>query len=100
MRIKMQDGTVVDTTKAQAHWEEDREFDGRNMVSVATGDQWTHEKLYRSRKGRYYIVHTSQWQGSRDWAEWIGPERAAAWLVANDHLIPQELEDAAEKVTE
>ena len=99
-KYRMQDGTVVDTAKATAHWMEQTRFDGSNQVSVNTNDQWTHETLYRSRKGRYYIEHSSQWQGSLDWAEWISPERAAAWLELNDEDIPDDLAGAHDKTTE
>ena len=100
MRYRMDDDTVVDTDKATQTWEEATFWDGRNHISKATSDQWTHQTLYRSRKGRYYLVHTSQWQGSRDYAEWIGNHVAAAWLTVNDHAIPEELAAVAEDVTE
>ena len=37
---------------------------------------------------------------ARAYAEWIGPERAAAWLALNAHEIPAELQTAAEAVSE
>lgn len=73
---------------------------GRNLISKATGDQWRHQDLYESRKGRYYVVHSSQWQGSRDYATWISPEEAAAWLTLNNHELPTELAEAAERISE
>lgn len=99
-RFEMEDGTVVDTKNASDSWEEDRYFDGNNMISRATGGQWTHEKLYRSRKGRYYIVHSSQWQGSRDHAEWVSPEAATRWILKNHSEIPEDLQKYVEAVTE
>lgn len=100
MKLKMEDGTVVDTDRATKSWTEATFFDGHNMISRATGDQWLHQTLYRSRKGRYYVVHESQWQGSRPHAEWVSPEAAAAWLLVNEHEIPPELAEASEEVTE
>jgi hypothetical protein len=88
MRYRMSDGTIVDTDRASKSWAEDTRFDGRNHISCATGDQWVHERLYRSRRGRYYIVRTSQWQGSSDSAEWVSLEEAARWLLAAAHLEP------------
>jgi hypothetical protein len=58
------ENTIVDTDRAKKSWDEDTRWDGHNHISKATGSQWEHEKLYRSRKGRYYVEHTSQWQGS------------------------------------
>ena len=64
---------------------EDRNFDGRNMISAATGSQWEHEVLYRS-LGGVYVLHTwSQCQGSRDTWERIGMHNAVAWLLSNDY---------------
>ncbi len=82
---KMSDGMVVKTDKASQCWEEDTRWDGDNHISVATGSQWAHETLYRSRRGRYYVERTSQWQGSLPSAEWVSNEEACRWLLANSH---------------
>jgi hypothetical protein len=87
----MDDRTIVDTEKASASWDEDREWDGSNMISVATGSQWEHERLYCSARGRYYIEHTSQRDGVRSSACYIEPEAAAEWLIANGHELPDDL---------
>jgi hypothetical protein len=100
MRYKMEDDTVVDTDKATATYEEKTDWDGRNQISRATGSQFDHQTLYRSAKARYYVVHTSQWEGKLPSAEWISPEQAAAWLVLMGAEVPPELEEAAGKVTE
>ena len=90
-RFKLEDGAIVDTDRAAQSWDEATYFDGRNYISKATGDQWLHETLYKSSKGRYYIVHSSQWQGSRDHAEEIPPRDAAVWLLQNEHDLPEDL---------
>ncbi|MHB1950144.1 MAG: hypothetical protein ACYCQK_01565 [Acidiferrobacteraceae bacterium] len=100
MKYRMDDDTVVDTEKASHQWGERGDFDGRNWISRATGDQWTHEQLYRSRRGRYYVVHSSQWQGSRDHVEWVSPEAAARWLLLMEHELPEELAKYADEVSE
>lgn len=97
---RMEDDTIVDTTKASESWEEDTRWDGRNHISVPTGSQWDHEKLYRSRKGRYYLEHWSQWQGSTPSASWVTPEEAATWLLHNEHDLPQELQELQDTLTE
>src|SRR3990170_2886758 len=92
-RYRMDDGTVIDTDRAATSWDEDTSWDGNNHISKATGSQWTHQRLYQSRKGRYYIEHTSQWQGSTPRVEWISREQAAQWLYSNGHDLPEDLQD-------
>ena len=99
-RYRMDDGTVIDTSKASASWEENTFWDGNNHCSCATGSQWNHQKLYRSRKGRYYVEHSSQWQGSREHAEWVSREEAARWLLTNEIELPTDLEDLEDKIVE
>lgn len=82
---------MVDTNKALCGWEEDTVFDGRNRISVATGSQWHHEKLYRSQKGRYYLEYWSQWQGATPGARLVTHKEAAAWLLQNAGVLPDEL---------
>lgn len=94
------DGIILDTTKATARWEEDTEFDGHNHISKATGSQWNHETLYRSAKGRYYIEHTSQQQGARPSATIVTQREAAAWLLANDEHLPDDLAHIETDITE
>jgi hypothetical protein len=99
-KYRMDDGTVVDTSQASASWEETTEWNGNNKVSKATGSQWHHETLYRSRKGRYYVEHTSQWVGSRAHVEWASNEEACIWLLHNDHELPEDLEALEDSVSE
>ena len=99
-RYRMDDGTVIDTDNATAHWDESRTHDGSNWISDATGSQWEHETLYRSRKGHYYVEHTSQWQGRRAHVEWVSPEEATRWLLAQGKEIPEELRKYLAEVSE
>jgi len=94
------EGTIVDTSKATASWSEDTRFNGHNHISLVTGSQWEHQRLYRSRRGRFYVEHWSQWQGSTPHAEWISPEEAARWLLINNREVPPELWDEANQVSE
>lgn len=97
---RMGDGTVVDTRKASKSWDEDTYWDGRNYISKATGSQWEHQTMYRSSKGRHYTVHSSQWQGSRDHAEWVSPQEAVRWLLENGHVLPHDLKQLEDELTE
>lgn len=99
-RYRMEDGTVVDTANATQSWSEGSRWDGNNHVSTATGSQWEHQKLYRSRKGRYWLECTSQWQGSTPHAEWISNHEAARWLLSQDCELPEELAHLEEEVSE
>jgi len=94
------ENTIVKVENATASWDEAVRWDGRNHVSVATGSQWEHETLYRSRKGRYWLEHSSQWEGSVSYAEWLSPQGAARWLLLNLHELPDDLQQYAEDVCE
>lgn len=99
-RYRTEDGTVVDTDNATASWQEATDWDGNNHISRATGSQWAHETLYRSRKGRYYVEHTSNCQGSRPHVEWVSPEEATRWLLHNDEELPENLAKLETEVSE
>jgi hypothetical protein len=94
------DGTVLDTENATAHWDEETDWNGNNQISRATGSQWDHQTLYRSRRGRFYLVHESQWQGSLPHAEWISEQEAARWLLMMEHELPDDLQPFADEVSE
>jgi len=103
MKYRMDDGTVVDTNRATDTWPEDTRWDGSNYISVPTGSQFESQQLYRSMKGRYYLVHRSQWQGSCDLVEWLSDYAATAWLLENDYEtseIPEELAAELQQVSE
>jgi len=73
---------------------------GNNHISRPTGSQWHHQVLYKSRKGRYYIEHWSNFQGSRAHVEWVSPQEAARWLLHNDEDLPADLARYEEEVSE
>ena len=97
---EMEGGTVVDTDNATAHWTEERDWDGSNHIGRSTRSQWHDQVLYRSRKGRYYVVHESRVQGETDHAEWLSPQAATRWLTLNECEIPDDLAQYVEQVTE
>jgi len=90
----------VDPKLAKQSWEEGRDWDGNNHISRATGSQWDHETLYLSSKGRYYVIHTSQWQGSLPSTRWLTPQEAAEWLIRNEHELPDDLAEYNEALVE
>jgi hypothetical protein len=99
-RYRMDDGTIIDTEKAAQNWNETTDWDGRNHISRPTGGQWAHQRLYKSKKGRYYVEHSSDYQGSREHVEWVSPEEAARWLLLNEHELPEDLKVYAEEIAE
>ncbi|MFA5435831.1 MAG: hypothetical protein WC372_07335 [Candidatus Neomarinimicrobiota bacterium] len=65
-------------------FKEDTWFNGNNHISCATGSQWDHEALYRTKSGKWILNHWSQYQGSTEsWVE-IDDDAAAKWLVTNN----------------
>ena len=64
-------------------------WDGRNRISLATGTQWDHETLYRTKSGRWIKHWWSQWQGTVDRWEEIPEAEAAAWLVRNGYDLDE-----------
>lgn len=99
-RYKMPDGTIVRPSNAIMTWEEDTRWDGNNHVSVHTSDEFAHQKLYKTRKGRYWLEHRSQWQGSTPHAEWISEREATRWLLLNNSELPEDLEQFREETEE
>jgi len=75
---KMYDGTWVNTDKAQAKWD--------SVDKIPYGD--CEETLYRSAKGRYYIVNGVD----DDDAFWVSDEGAVLWFLRNGIEVPEGLD--------
>jgi len=97
---RMPDGTIVKPDNAVKSWEEGTRWDGRNHISMATGSQWNHQQLYKTRRGRYWLEHWSQWQGSMPYAEWISEMEAARWLILNGEELPEDLQQFRDEIEE
>ena len=48
-------------------------WNGRNWENGGTG---RHKGLTKLKDGRYVLIHGTDWQGEKDWAEVITPEQA------------------------
>ena len=96
----MEDGTVINTEKAKRTWEEATDWNGSDHISRATGMQWHHQTLYASRKGRFYVEHTSNMQGNRPRCEWVSEQEAVRWLLLNEGEVPENLKHLIEEVEE
>ena len=104
-RYRMSDGTIVDSDNASASWDEATRNDGHHPVSVATGSHWAHERLNRSRRGRYYVERWHQANGTVPGAEWVSNEEATRWLLLSnydpsDADWPAELTPLVDEVSE
>src|ERR1035437_4431725 len=65
-------------------FDEGRDFDGSNMISVITKSQWEHEALYRTAGGRWVRNHYSQWEGSRETYVFVTDDAAKDWLIRSE----------------
>jgi len=91
-RFKQENGSLVDTDKAQEAWDEASDWNGKTHISRATGNLFLHETLYKFAKGRYYLVRFSQWLSPHnDHGKKISPEEAAKWLLLNEKELPEDL---------
>jgi len=79
-----------DPQKAEV-FEQDKRWDGNNMVGVITGSQWIDEYLYRTKSGRWVCLNdaTRYHNGSAVY-EFITDEQAKDWLLrseCNDNAV-------------
>lgn len=66
-------------------------LDHWNGSNWSDGGVGTHLGITQLRDGRYVLIHGTQWEGERDWAEVVTDERAlqAVLKSGNDHLLDQ-----------
>jgi hypothetical protein len=92
----MIEGNPVDTERSIASWRDVLDkiaaFDFVSYVSKYTGSGFHRVTLYKSRRGRYYMVHNSALLREPSWAEWVGPERAAIFFLRNGLQVPEDLQ--------
>ena len=87
-RIALTTGRGWFDPDAAEQFNESTTHDGRNRISDATGDQFRHQTLFRTARGRWVLENFSQWQGDRNTYEEISAEEAALWLVKCHHEPP------------
>lgn len=83
-RVATTDGHWFDVDKAEK-FDEATRWDGHNHISIATGSQWNHERLFRTAGAKWILNAWSQYQGTPETYEEIGNDEAAKWLVVNGH---------------
>ena len=100
-RVPMTDGSGSwFNPESSVLFKEDRNFDGRNHISVATGSQWDHESLYYTRSGKWVLHSFSDWQGALDTYEVIEESTAVSWLISNSHQDLNELPESVRTAIE
>lgn len=99
-KYRMNDDRIVDTDKAQQQWTEATYWNGSNSISKNTDSEWEHQTLFKSKNGNYYLENSSAYEGRKSTAEWVSMTQAAAWLVLNDHELPEDLARYTDEVSE
>lgn len=90
-RIALESGGWFDLDNSK-EFEEKKFFDGKNMISEATGEQFKHETLYYTARCNWVMVAWDNHQGSVPrWIQ-VSTEHALSWLIKNGHELPQEMD--------
>lgn len=70
--------------EAQVKYSENLDWwDGSNYTCGSTGRR---KGLTRLKTGEYVLIHGTQWQGERDWAEIITPEQALQEILKSGNM--------------
>jgi len=73
-----------DPAKAEV-FEQDKRWDGNNMVGVITGSEWIDEYLYRTKGGRWVRNHDAhRYCNGPDTYEFLTDEQAKDWLLRSE----------------
>lgn len=73
-----------------------RNLDFWNGRDWTCGEVGRHKGLTKLKDGRYVLIHGTQWQGERDWAEIITPEQALQEILRSQNLHLLETKKFAE----
>jgi hypothetical protein len=101
MSVTIQPPNVaVDANNATSHREEERDRDSSNLIGRSSGSQRICDHLYRSRQGRYNIVHKRADTRHPEYAECVSPEDATHWSLQNEYEPMEELRATGERISE
>jgi hypothetical protein len=92
-------GSWFDRDKAIV-FKEKTKWDGKDHISVPTSSQWEHETLYFTRSGNWVKHWSSQWQGTQDTYEKIEAKDAVEWLVINEYMEHERLNELPAAIRE
>ena len=100
-RVNVYEDEFLKEVVARVRYNQNLDFwDGRNFTCGSTG---RHKGLTKLKDGRYVLIHGTQWQGEKDWAEIISPEQALQEILksGNTELLEtkkfRELKELYEK---
>lgn len=80
-RVNVYDGNDV---IARVRYNQDLDYwDGRNWQNGGMG---RHKGITKLKDGRYVLIHGTDWQGERDWAEIITPEQALQEILKSGNI--------------
>lgn len=80
-RVNVYDGDkVVSRVRYNANLDY---WNGRDWSNGGVG---RHKGLTKLKDGRYVLIHGTDWQGERDWAEVISPEEALQEILKSNNL--------------
>lgn len=94
------DGRVIgwfDPTTT-TEYPEAKEWDGNNHISLATGSQYDHESLIRTKGGRWVLSYWSAYQGRRGGFRFVEDSDAREWLLRNEYDSEQVAEATGQPV--
>ena len=84
------DGDVI----ARVRYNQNLDYwDGRNWTNGGVG---RHKGLTKLQDGRYVLIHGTNWQGEKDWAETISPEQALQEILKSGNTELLETKKFAE----
>ena len=73
-RVNVYENEFMEEVIARVRYNQNLDYwDGRNWTNGGVG---RHKGLTKLRDGRYVLIHGTNWQGEKDWAEIISPEQA------------------------
>lgn len=81
-RVNVYDGD--DDVIARVRYNTDLDYwDGRNWTNGGTGK---HKGITKLKDGRYVLIHGTDWEGEKDWAEVISAEQALQEILKAQKL--------------
>lgn len=88
-------GQWFDLEKSEVYKEETR-WDGHNWISVATDNQFHHERIHKTAMGKWVLNKWSDFQGTKQTYEVIDESEVVVWFLNQGMDLPEELEDLAD----
>jgi len=83
-RVNVYADEFMEEVIARVRYNQNLDFwDGRNWQNGGTG---RHKGITKLKDGRYVLIHGTDWQGEKDWAEIISPEQALQEILKSGNI--------------